>query len=140
MSRRNTQGGPLPLIAWAEEMRRRRLEHDRRLRRWTAFVAPIIGAVTLSIALPARPRLVWNASASAPIGLYAVTPDGVPKRGDMVIARLPSAVRALAAARRYIPVNVPLVKHVGGVAGDTTCLHPTSGSAAPHHLVRKSAT
>lgn len=121
MSRRDTRGGDLPLLAWGDELRRRKLERRRRLRRWTAFATPIIGAVTLSIALPARPRLVWNATASAPIGLYAVTPGATPRRGDFVIARVPAGVRSLAASRRYIPVNVPLVKHVGGVPGDTIC-------------------
>ena len=121
MSRREPRTGHLPLFAWREEMRRRQLERRRRLRRWTGLVSPIIGAVALSIALPARPRLVWNASASAPTGLYAVTPGAMPRRGDTVIVRVPLSVRSLAASRRYIPVNVPLVKHVGGITGDTIC-------------------
>ena len=121
MSRSDTRGGDLPLIAWGEELRRRKLERRRKMRRWTAFVSPVIGAVTLSIVFPARPRLVWNASASAPIGLYAVSPSGEPRPGNMVIALVPSSVRSLAASRRYIPANVPLVKHVGAVAGDTIC-------------------
>lgn len=39
----------------------------------------------------------------------------------MVIARLPSRLRDLAAQRRYIPANVPLVKQVAGAPGDTIC-------------------
>jgi type IV secretory pathway protease TraF len=42
-------------------------------------------------------------------------------RGDMVIARTPLSVRALAAGRHYIPANVPLVKRVAGVPGDRVC-------------------
>lgn len=125
MSWRDTRSGDLPLIAWGEELRRRRLARHRRLRCWTAAVTPVVGAVALSIAWPAAPRLVWNASASAPIGLYAVAAGAVPKRGDMVIARVPATVRTLAAVRRYIPANVPLVKHVGAVAGDTVCAFRT---------------
>lgn len=121
MSRRDTRGGDLPLIAWGEELRRRQLIRRRHVRRWTGLIAPLIGVVLGSIALPARPRLVWNASASAPIGLYAVTPGATPRRGDFVIARVPAGVRSLAASRRYIPINVPLVKHVGGVSGDMIC-------------------
>lgn len=121
MTRRDQRGRDLPLIAWGEELRRRKLERRQRLRRWTALVVPVISAVMLSIVLPARPRLIWNASASAPIGLYAVEPGGEPRRGDMVIALVPSSVRSLADSRRYLPANVPLVKHVGAVAGDTVC-------------------
>lgn len=120
MSRCGTHGGDLPLIAWGEELRRRKVER-RRLRRRAALVAGLICAVTLSVALPPTPLLVWNASASAPVGLYAVTPGSDVRRGDMVIARAPAAMRALAASRRYLPVNVPLVKHVGAVPGDRVC-------------------
>lgn len=35
---------------------------------------------------PPAPRLVWNATASAPIGLYGVLPGVAPARGEMVIA------------------------------------------------------
>jgi conjugative transfer signal peptidase TraF len=68
-----------------------------------------------------RPRLVWNASASAPKGLYRVTPDAPVAVGDMVIAKVPARFRALAAARHYIPANVPLVKQVAAGAGDQIC-------------------
>jgi len=67
------------------------------------------------------PRLVWNASASAPIGLYRIAPGAALARGDMVVARPPLAVRGLAARRRYLPANVPLVKRVVGVPGDRVC-------------------
>lgn len=83
--------------------------------------AVTIAAVCATIVAPPLPRLVWNASASAPLGLYAVTPGAPLARGDMAVARLPHAMRRLAAARHYIPENVPLVKRVGGVAGDEMC-------------------
>src|SRR3546814_11532003 len=62
----------------------------------------------LTMAFPPAPRLVWNASASAPIGLYAVTPGAPVGPGDMVIARVPDPWRMLAARRHYLPANVPL--------------------------------
>ena len=120
MSRRDTPRGDLPLIEWGEELRRRKAER-RRLRCRAALLGALIGAVALSVARPSAPQLVWNASASAPIGLYLVSPESDARRGDMVIARVPIGVRELAAARRYIPSNVPLVKHVGAVPGDTVC-------------------
>ena len=105
---------------WGEARLQRDVER-RRLHRRAGLVAVLVSAVTLSAAVPPLPRLVWNASASAPIGLYLVTPGAKLRRGDIVIARVPRTVRAMAASRRYIPADVPLVKHVGGIAGDTAC-------------------
>jgi len=112
--------GVLPVFAPGDALRAPRLAH-RRLR---ARVTPLaLGCLCLAATIAVRPlpRLVWNASASAPVGLYRVTPDVPLLRGDMVIARTPSGVRDLAARRHYIPANVPLVKHVAGIAGDRIC-------------------
>ena len=88
-------------------------------------MAVVVGAsvalIAVTAALPPSPRLVWNASASAPIGLYAVDPGAPPDAGDMAIARVPARYRELAARRHYLPVNVPLVKRVVGVPGDDVC-------------------
>lgn len=82
-----------------------------------------IGSIVVlgSAALPPAPRLVWNASASAPIGLYSVSPDAPTSPGDMVIARVPEPYRGIAATRHYLPMNVPLVKRVAAYAGDDVC-------------------
>jgi conjugative transfer signal peptidase TraF len=111
---------PLPLFAWFEV---RRATHVRRLRlrRRAALLGAGIACLGLTIALPPLPRLVWNASASAPIGLYAVSPGATLQRGDMVVAWPPVEVRQLAASRGYLPRNVPLVKRVAGIAGDMVC-------------------
>ena len=75
-----------------------------------------------ALAQPApRPRLVWNATPSAPVGLYAVAPAGHLVRGDMVVALPPPAAARLAAERGYLPRGYPLVKRVAGVAGDGVC-------------------
>jgi conjugative transfer signal peptidase TraF len=74
-----------------------------------------------SAMFPPAPRLVWNASASAPIGLYAVSPSALAEPGDLVIARVPEPYRRLAATRHYLPMNVPLVKRVTAIAGDEVC-------------------
>jgi conjugative transfer signal peptidase TraF len=90
-----------------------------------AILATLIGCAAASIAGPLlwTPPilLVWNASASAPLGLYRVQPGARVGRGDMVVAWAPAPARKLAAQRRYIPANVPLVKRVAGVAGDRVC-------------------
>ncbi|MBY8823205.1 S26 family signal peptidase [Sphingomonas colocasiae] len=80
-----------------------------------------IAALGGTIAWPPAPRLVWNASASAPVGLYLVRPGGAIAVGDMVLAWPPEGIRAIAAARGYLPLNVPLVKRVAAGPGDTIC-------------------
>jgi conjugative transfer signal peptidase TraF len=77
----------------------------------------------LAALAPARPipRLVWNATASAPIGLYWVRPGEPIARGDLVLATLPDEARRLAAERRYLPSNVPAVKRVAARVGDRIC-------------------
>ncbi len=39
----------------------------------------------------------------------------------MVAARVPRARRALVGARRYLPVNVPLIKRIAAGPGDHVC-------------------
>ena len=51
-----------------------------------------------------------------------MTPGAAVEPGDMVIARAPDRFRRLAAERRYLPMNVPLVKRVAGYAGDEICV------------------
>jgi conjugative transfer signal peptidase TraF len=110
----------LPLFAWGNALRAARARRTR-LRRRAVLLGAGIACLGLTIALPPLPRLVWNASASAPIGLYSVSPGAGLKRGDMVIAWPPAEARDLAASRHYLPSNVPLVKRVAGIAGDTIC-------------------
>jgi conjugative transfer signal peptidase TraF len=115
-----TERRDLPLFAWGDALRAARLRRIR-LRRRFAVGAVGIALIGTTIAAPPLPRLVWNASASAPIGLYAVTPGAPLARGDMVIAWPPPGARALAAKRHYLPINVPLVKRVRAVPGDRAC-------------------
>ena len=120
MTRRSERSPKFPLLDWGDQLRlakRRR----RALGRRVAIIGAGITLVGLTIAFPPAPRLVWNASASAPVGLYGVTPDAAIAPGDMVVARVPDPWRMIAAQRRYIPANVPLVKRVAAAAGDEVC-------------------
>ncbi|WP_326914967.1 S26 family signal peptidase [Sphingopyxis chilensis] len=81
----------------------------------------LVVAIGVTIASPPRPRLVWNASASAPVGLWRVAPEAPLHRGDMVVAKLADPWRGFAAQRHYLPSNVPLIKRVSAVPGDRVC-------------------
>ena len=120
MSRRRTAGADAPLLAWGDALRAVKMRR-RTLGRRIAAVAIGAAVVIGSAVFPPAPRLVWNASASAPIGLYAVAPGSLAEPGNMVIARVPMPWRRFAATRRYLPINVPLVKRVAAAAGDEVC-------------------
>ena len=93
----------------------------RRFGRWAIGCGGLAAALAATLLVDPRPRLVWNASASAPVGLYAVSEAAPLARGDMVIARVPIEFRLFAARRHYLPANVPLVKRVAARAGDEVC-------------------
>jgi conjugative transfer signal peptidase TraF len=77
--------------------------------------------VASTLLWPPRPVLLWNASPSSPIGLYAVSSPKHLRVGDVALAWAPAPVRRLAAARQYLPADVPLVKRVAALAGDRVC-------------------
>ena len=74
---------------------------------------------------PARPLLLWNATASAPVGLYTVRPDPSPTRGDLVVVRPDPALARWMVARGYIGRDVPLVKRVAATHGARVCRSAT---------------
>ena len=76
----------------------------------------LIAAATLG---HKRPILVWNTSASVPIGLY-ITLSRPAHIGDYVLIRLSGAMQALAERRRYI-AKTPLLKRVAAMEGDRVC-------------------
>jgi type IV secretory pathway protease TraF len=65
----------------------------------TVLAVALFGLGLIGFAGLARPApwLVWNASASAPIGLYRVVSDNA-ARGDLVLAHAPESVRAATAS------------------------------------------
>ena len=80
-----------------------------------------LGCVGFAMLVRPAPLLLWNSSASAPVGLYRVISSAPIQRGDMVLVRTPDSVRDLAAEHGYLPLNVPLVKRVAALTDDTVC-------------------
>lgn len=116
-------GRSVAVLDVGEELRR--IIARRRRRRRHLVLATLIGCaavpVTASIVWDPPVLLVWNASASAPIGFYRLRAGEPIRRGDMVVAWTPEPARALAARRHYLPANVPLVKRVAAAGGDRVC-------------------
>jgi len=79
------------------------------------------GLIGLAVSVPRAPVLVWNATASAPIGLYLRRVKPALARGDLVLVKPPAWVASFAAKRGYLPLNVPLIKRAAALAGDTVC-------------------
>jgi conjugative transfer signal peptidase TraF len=79
-------------------------------------------SATVSPGLADRsPWLIWNASASVPIGLYAIHTVGALRVGDLVVATPPEPLASFLADRSYLPLDVPLVKHVAALPGQSVC-------------------
>lgn len=81
-----------------------------------------VSFVAVAVVHP-RPRLIWNASASAPVGLYRIQPDRDPPAGALVAALPPAGLARWLAARGYLPSGLPLLKHVAAKTGQRICRH-----------------
>ncbi len=86
---------------------------------FTTYFAALASLATTG--MQPAPRLLWNATASVPIGLYRLQPVPAPHVGDLVALRLPVAQANLLADRGYLPMDVPLLKPVAAVARQTVC-------------------
>lgn len=95
---------------------------NRRILSVTAATATLFGTlfVVVAWAEPA-PRLIWNASASAPIGLYRIDAGTSPRLGDLVAIDPPPALSRFLAARGYLPRGLPLLKRVAALPGALVC-------------------
>ncbi|WP_031304208.1 S26 family signal peptidase [Sphingobium quisquiliarum] len=88
----------------------------------TVFAATTFAGLSAVVAIVAPPPLaIWNASASAPIGLYRIHPDRDPPIGALVAIAPPERLSRWLSARGYLPEGVPLLKHVAAKAGQRVC-------------------
>ena len=86
------------------------------------------------------PRLLWNATASVPRGLYAIEPVRAPRVGELVVVMPPLPLARALVERGIVGDGVPLIKTVAGVAGQHLCRHGSTiaidGSVLGEALVR----
>ena len=67
------------------------------------------------------PRIVWNITASAPLGAYHVQPGRPAAVGDFVLIRPPAPLTDWLAERGYVPSGTPLLKRVAALPPTTVC-------------------
>lgn len=88
----------------------------------TGMAAGLSAGLFLAVAWqPPRPRLIWNASASAPLGLYRIVTVRRPALGDLVAMRPPESLARYLEQRHYLGLGVPLLKHVAAGPGARLC-------------------
>ena len=89
-----------------------------------ACMAAALAAVVATVApavVEMPPLLLWNASASAPLGLYAIRKMAAPTAGALAVLEPPDKVARFGAKRGYLPLGVPMLKHIEGLPGQQVC-------------------
>lgn len=89
-------------------------------RKLISFMLIGVTLISISSAKTLPIKLVWNASASVPVGLYSIVNQTL-NRGDLVLVRLPMWVQNIADQRGYLPSDVPALKRVFALKGDQVC-------------------
>ena len=93
------------------------------MKRRTIFLAAAlaIGAIAIPATVAMPRHLIWNASASVPVGLYVVQEVNQFRVGDLLAATPPPEIEKFLADGGYVPAGVPLIKHVAALPGQTIC-------------------
>ncbi|WP_425069922.1 S26 family signal peptidase [Reyranella sp.] len=82
-----------------------------------------LGVVSLMAPAVLQPHrtIVWNASASVPVGLYLLDTTDERYVSELVAVLPPEPLATFLAAGNYLPRGVPMLKHVLAVPGQTVC-------------------
>jgi len=86
-----------------------------------ATVVAAAAVIDTMIGPKPAPRFVWNVSESVPTGLYQVQPARDLIVTMLVVAYPPEPLAAFLADRAYLPRDVPLIKRVLALPGQTVC-------------------
>ena len=85
------------------------------------------------------PWLIWNASASVPIGLYAIHTVGAQRIGGLVVVKPPEPLASFLADRGYLPRGVPLVKHVAALPDSRSVATGSQSALAPSRSAKRAS-
>lgn len=91
--------------------------------RWKTLVAiyVAVSVMALSAFIDPPPKLIWNASASVPVGLYAVRPIERLEVTQLVLVTPPEPLAAFLADGGYLGYGAPLLKRIAALPGQTIC-------------------
>lgn len=79
--------------------------------------------IGVSALVPMTPWFLWNASASAPVGLYLIQPNEHFEVPDLVAIAPPVPLAQVLDQRGYLPLGVPLLKRIVALPGQQVCRH-----------------
>lgn len=85
-----------------------------------AMATVAVAAVLIAPLARSNPVLIWNVSASIPIGLYVVEWRS-PRIGEIAVLKPPKWASILADQRGYLPSSALLLKPVAAEEGDVVC-------------------
>lgn len=98
--------------------------------RLTWAVATYFSVLATGVAFVDPPKkLIWNASASAPVGLYRVVPVDRIDVTDLAVVMPPDELANFLDERRYLPKGLPLLKRVLALGGSEVCRSGTDITA-----------
>ena len=84
----------------------------------TTAAVSLIGVASIA---SFAPRLIWNASASTPVGFYTIGDVGALDVTDLVAVDAPEPLATFLSDGGYLPRGVPLLKRVAAVPGQRVC-------------------
>lgn len=92
------------------------------MRRMT-FLAMLAGTVLIALPVwnPPAIRMIWNASASVPVGFYRIVPANHLDVTDLAVVMPPHDLAGFLDERRYLRKGLPLLKRVLALSGTTVC-------------------
>lgn len=88
---------------------------------WAVATFIATSGVAVATWVDAPTKLIWNASASTPIGFYTVEPVGRLEVTDLVAVDAPEPMASFLDEGGYLPRDTPLLKRVLGLPGQTVC-------------------
>ena len=77
--------------------------------------------VAVAAFIPTSTKLIWNATASAPIGFYTIAPADQLEVPELVVVMPPEPLADFMVERGYVGRGVPLLKRVLGLPGQRVC-------------------
>ena len=84
-------------------------------------ISAAIVAQAFSMWAKPAPRLLWNGSASVPIGFYGIESGDQLAVTNLVVALPPNSLASFLAERGYVPLGVPLIKRILALRGQSVC-------------------